>query len=584
MLYSLSLYISLTIFFLGLLYKVSTWFRYSIGIEGSGISTSGRLLAAAHGIVTTLLSRKILTLFRVFILDVLLQARTFREDFYRWLMHMFIYGGFMLLLLMHALSKFTTAVLFSDYYSTLNPFLFLRDFGALAVILGLFLAMFRRHFRKGWRPATNAMDLYALLILAIIMTSGILLEGAKTVSPSAFQGMVQEYLTQPDEEEIRALSSYWVEEYGAVVPHLKGPFDSKTLEEGRKIHEINCMQCHSNPKWGFAGYAVSRIMKPVAEELDQAGLPSLLWHMHFLASFIGLALIPFSKMFHIFASPLSLMVNAVMDRSTSAPANIATKQIIELDACTHCGTCTLRCSVAVVFGEIPNVNILPSEKIASLKALASGRNLSSDQIQIIQQGLFLCTNCNRCTPVCPVGIELRDLWASTRERLLQKSLPESMLLSPLSLYRGLTRELIDQTQYRIPLDLTKKALTSCYSQTEERNPSLPHGLGEQALFSTLKASIQANSFSLCYGCTTCSNSCPVVRNYGKPGDVVGLMPHQLMHAIALRQWDMIFESMMLWYCLGCYQCQENCPQKVQIADILYELKNVAVSRIDKKSP
>jgi heterodisulfide reductase subunit C len=76
----------------------------------------------------------------------------------------------------------------------------------------------------------------------------------------------------------------------------------------------------------------------------------------------------------------------------------------------------------------------------------------------------------------------------------------------------------------------------------------------------------------------------VVRNYGKPGDVVGLMPHQLMHAIALRQWDMIFESMMLWYCLGCYQCQENCPQKVQIADILYELKNVAVSRIDKKSP
>jgi heterodisulfide reductase subunit C len=56
------------------------------------------------------------------------------------------------------------------------------------------------------------------------------------------------------------------------------------------------------------------------------------------------------------------------------------------------------------------------------------------------------------------------------------------------------------------------------------------------------------------------------------------MPHQLMHAIALKQWDMVFQSMMLWYCLGCYQCQENCPQKVRIADILYELKNTAISR------
>jgi heterodisulfide reductase subunit C len=346
---------------------------------------------------------------------------------------------------------------------------------------------------------------------------------------------------------------------------------------------MNCMQCHSLPQWGVAGYAVSRLMKPMADALDRINLPAVLWHLHFLACFLGLAYLPFSKMFHIFASPLSLMVNAVMDRSTSAPANIATKHILELDACTHCGACTQRCSVAVVFGEIPNVNILPSEKIASLKVLAAGKSLSSPQLRTIQQGLFLCTNCNRCSLVCPVGIGLRDLWVSAREVLLQKSLPESLLLSPFSLYRGLRQELIGQAQYQKPIDLTKKALSTRSSQEQGRNPPASFGFGDKALLSTLRASIQANSFSSCCGCMTCSNSCPVVRNYRKPGDVLGLMPHQLMYAIGLRQWDLVFESMMLWDCLGCYQCQENCPQNVQVTEILYELKNLAVSRVDEKS-
>jgi heterodisulfide reductase subunit C len=36
---------------------------------------------------------------------------------------------------------------------------------------------------------------------------------------------------------------------------------------------------------------------------------------------------------------------------------------------------------------------------------------------------------------------------------------------------------------------------------------------------------------------------------------------------------------MLWSCLGCYQCQEACPQGVHITDIFYELKNIAIDRL-----
>jgi len=63
--------------------------------------------------------------------------------------------------------------------------------------------------------------------------------------------------------------------------------------------------------------------------------------------------------------------------------NLSMIQLMELDACTHCAMCTSRCSVAIAFEVIPNINILPSEKIASIKALASG-----DRLENVSSGIF----------------------------------------------------------------------------------------------------------------------------------------------------------------------------------------------------
>ena len=415
MFFTLTLYISLIIFGLGLIYKISNWFRYRVGEQAREITPRERVSATFRSIVLTLFSPKILTLLKVFVLDVLLQIRILRENPLRWAMHMCIYGGFMLLLLVHALDKFITAPLFPDYEATLNPFLFLRNLFFVMLNLGLVISLYRRFVLKVSRLNTKGMDLYAIIILAVIILSGVSLEGTKILSYREYQSMVEEYADTDEEEDLKALESYWVEVFGLVSPRLTGPFQEDILEQGKDLHEMSCAGCHSLPQWAFVSYGVSRIVKPVALGLDQAGVPMLFWYIHFLACFVGLAYLPFSKFLHIIVSPLSLLADSVVNPDISNPATIATKQALEMDACTRCKTCGLWCSVAVSLDEIDNKDILPSERIETIKSIAAGKDIPHEEIEKIWAGTYRCTLCGRCTEVCPVGIGLKDLWKGMRE-------------------------------------------------------------------------------------------------------------------------------------------------------------------------
>jgi heterodisulfide reductase subunit C len=576
MVFNVLLYISLGIFILGLIYKAYTWFSMKIGISAQDYTPSQRFSAAVKGTVGVIFSSKILSLIKAFILDVVFQRRALKEDFLRWMMHMLLYGGFMLLLLMHALEKFISAKLFSDYHSTVNPYMFLRDLFGFMVMIGIGIAIIRRFILKVPRLKTSGMDVYAIFIVVVIIFSGISLEGVKITSHTAFQGMVADYAgldEDSDAEEIEALESYWVENFDLVSPNVKGPFDEDILEQGKDSHDANCAECHSRPGWAFTGYAVAKTIKPIALALDNVNTTNILWYIHFLACFIGLAYLPFSKMFHIISTPVSLLTNAVMEKETANPANIVTRQVMELDACTHCGTCSLRCSASTSFDVLGNEYILPSEKMTFLKALAKGKKLSDDKLHAILEGVYLCTNCDRCTVVCPSGINLKELWFNVREDLLQRELPELLTLSPFSFYRGLNRNNIAADGYHKPIEAANRSVACNFKQLMDKTTPISLSDKKREVSDQLPG---ADTFVHCFGCQTCTTVCPVVMNYENPQEVVGLLPHQIMNCLGLGLTEMATGPQMLWDCLTCYQCQEHCPQNVKVTEVLYGLKNLSI--------
>lgn len=572
-------YTSLVVFLLGLTYKISTWFRRNIGILGNGITTAQRLQSAVSGMAAVIFSARILGILEAVVLDVLLQRRVFKESVSRWLAHMLIFYGFMLLLLMHALESVISEALFSEYYSTVNPFFFLRDFFGAMVIAGVILTVVRRYFVKPRRLRSDGMDHYAITIVAVIMLSGIALLGLKIASHNEFIRMVEDYAGLDDDDEIEALETLWVKEFGTISPNIEAPFDEELLEAGREVHESSCLDCHASAPYAFTGFATAKLIKPVVLWLDERDGVTVLWYVHIIACFIGLAYLPFSKMFHLFATPISLITNRVMEPATSRPANVVTRQIIELDACTHCGSCSLNCSAAMVFEAIGNEYILPSEKMTLLKKLAAGNKLAEPQIRAIQEGVYLCTNCDRCTVRCPSGIRLKELWYSVREYLLQEGPPLPHVLSPFSFARGLiVQQTLATDSYADPVDKARQAVSGQFVNLMDPDTPIPLNVQTD---SEAHSAVKDRTYVHCFSCQSCTTVCPVVANYDDPEQELGLLPHQIMCSLGLGLSEMAAGAGMIWDCLTCYKCQENCPQQVEVCDVLYRLKNFSVASIER---
>jgi heterodisulfide reductase subunit C len=100
---------------------------------------------------------------------------------------------------------------------------------------------------------------------------------------------------------------------------------------------------------------------------------------------------------------------------------------------------------------------------------------------------------------------------------------------------------------------------------------MKHGKATSLAFSdVVKGRLGGETITLCYQCGTCASSCPVARITER------FNPREVIKLSLLGEKDEVISGDALWLCCSCYNCQERCPQKVEIADVIYALRNIAL--------
>ena len=74
----------------------------------------------------------------------------------------------------------------------------------------------------------------------------------------------------------------------------------------------------------------------------------------------------------------------------------------------------------------------------------------------------------------------------------------------------------------------------------------------------------------CYQCGTCASSCPVAKLDSR------FNPREIIKLSLLGERQEVVSGDAIWLCCSCFNCQERCPQNVEIADLIYALRNIAL--------
>jgi Fe-S oxidoreductase len=194
----------------------------------------------------------------------------------------------------------------------------------------------------------------------------------------------------------------------------------------------------------------------LAETLRTAGLSAAtagtlrhgLWWFHGLIALALIALIPWTKVKHIFTAAASLLVRDPLaaqrlpriPESQTEPGvakitDFTWKQLLNLDACTKCGRCHEACPARAV-----GAPLSPRDVILSLREFANAaleKNVLPDAVelgvhgkapgQVTMETLWSCRTCMACVEICPVAVEHIPIIVQMRRKLVEEGSMEPLL-------------------------------------------------------------------------------------------------------------------------------------------------------------
>lgn len=299
---------------------------------------------------------------------------------YPGIMHLLLFSGFIILFIGTVLIfiqvditepifsiKFLKSTFYLIYSVTLDIF------GVLAII-GVILAAYRRIFLRTGNLKHRRDDVVILTSFFIILVTGFVIEGLRIAA------------TNPDWE-------LW------------------------------------SPVGALLASFFNGLFQPAENTLKawHAGL----WWFHLVTSLAFLAYIPYSKLFHIFTTPVNIFFQSLEPKGAlkkmeleelehfgaSEINHFSWKELMDLDACTECGRCSDVCPATIT-----NKPLSPMKVILDLRhhltefgpqllavkedgdeTLVSPITMVGERV--LDEELWDCTTCRACQEVCPVYIE-----------------------------------------------------------------------------------------------------------------------------------------------------------------------------------
>lgn len=321
------------------------------------------------------------------ILDTFLGLRVLKGDLPAGIMHAFLFWGFVVLTLGTALLVIHEYVF--PFLTGKSHLIFevAMEIGGLILLAGILWALVRRYLQRVARLERRLEDALVPLWLLIVVLSGFVLEGVRL---------------------------------GSQQPSWAG--------------------------WSFVGSWMAGFISQSAAE---SAYP-FLWWGHALLSLGFLAIIPFTKLFHIFGAPATYYLYhseqgpreiSLSYEEPEEGVNIA--DAVFFDACMRCGRCTEKCP-STGAGEpfAPRDFVQASRRAMWKKQSSVGdiRFLTKDS-PLDSQAEWYCTTCSACLEACPIygatfkvvtekrtesieeGTGVPDLMNQTLERLFKYDNP-----------------------------------------------------------------------------------------------------------------------------------------------------------------
>jgi Fe-S oxidoreductase/nitrate reductase gamma subunit len=304
------------------------------------------------------------------------QVRVLRKK-YSGIMHVFIYSGFVILFigtLFILIEVDFTKPLFSLTFLKSTFYLFysliLDVFGFLAIV-GVLMATFRRLVMKPLNIDSKRDDFIILTSLFLILLTGFLIEGLRIG------------VTKPD----------WA-------------------------------------SWSPVGLMFARLFAGMGTE-GMISLHAGLWWFHLILALAFIAYMPYSKLFHIFTTPLNIFFQSLDPKGALSKMELeeienfgaseinhfSWRELMQLDACTECGRCSDVCPATTTEKALSPMKLILDLKnylgVTGQLFLKSKRNKEGSEKNIkkmigdgvSEEELWGCTTCRACQQACPVYVE-----------------------------------------------------------------------------------------------------------------------------------------------------------------------------------